>query len=251
MRAPGFVKRSINRCGEIIARNPTQIGRSSRRLYGSPLGREIAPKWTSLFNGTDLTGWTVYPEIEKKNKKPKKKDENLEENEKPSQDPLDDWRVEEGVLIGKGRRRALLSEQKCPETLPASQDRRRNDFVGHIALQSWEPETELRFREIKIMELPKLPKDHRLTRSDAAWMTQLAYNIQFLIDEKKKIFEADKARFRQEKISFQKLIQTECDLIDTQIQWAIAKYQSADRTRRFARKRIGPGFQESRSRPGT
>ncbi len=283
--------------------------------YGSPLGREIMPKWTSLFNGTDLTGWTVYPEIEKKNKKLKKKAENLQENENPSQDPLDDWRVEEGVLIGKGRRRALLSEQKFEnfyfqaemqinraasggiyfrpypsshfdgpdstdfgmqirgfgstsfqthgpgswsnvstgdglryregqwitigfiaygpgmmmkqgaETLPASQDRRRKDFVGHIALQTWEPGTEIRFREIKIMELPKLPTDHRLTRPDAAWMTQLAYNIQFLIDEKKKIFEADKARFRQEKISFQKLIHTECDLIDTQIQWAIAKYQ--------------------------
>lgn len=80
--------------------------------FGSPLDRELAPTWTPLFNGSDLTGWKFYPEDERKNKKLKKAENKTEGNEDLVEKPLDDWRVEDEVLVGKGKRRALYTETK-------------------------------------------------------------------------------------------------------------------------------------------
>ncbi len=280
--------------------------------HGDRQEKELPQKWLSLFNGKDLSGWE--PQAGHPKYIPKENGTGPIEWLTLPGKKLGEWRVEKGILIGKGKLAGLLytvpfenfhfralmqvnsigtggiylrRKDDHPDDLPDSkdcgavvrgmdtasfqefgpnthstgsrtwlrvrgdtwtlidliangprilinhagmptgmaQDSPRDFKEGQIALQIWDADTEIRFREIEIMELPKLTKDHRLARSDAMNMSQYYGSLIDVIMAKQKILDADKARFQQGRISAQKLIKTECDLVESRMQCAIAQYR--------------------------
>ncbi len=293
---------------EFTARLPNLIIES----HGDSRDRDIPQKWQSIFNGKDLTDWQIYtghPTLKPIDNGTGK----IEVQTLPGK-KMGDWRVEKGVLVGKGTLSCLFytvpfenfhfraevqvnragsggiyvrGKDAYPDDVPDStdcgtlirgmdtasfqdfgpstfltssrswlrirgdtwilveviangsgvmvkhsggpapmaQDAAKNFGPAQVALQVWDDDTEIRFQNIEMMELPKLTKAHRLTRTNALNMSQYYASILDVVSIKEKIFEADKARFQSGKISSHKLIKTECDLVESRMQCAIAQYR--------------------------